>query len=142
MQALTPKEVVRRFNTEVIERGCRQVFQELMADDFVNHSAPAGAPDGGEGMWTTFETVLRPAISGLRVIIEDQIAEGDKVTTRKTIEGTLNGPLLGRVPNHAPIRIEVIDIVRIRDGQYVEHWGINNLPSVLARLEAVAGNQG
>jgi hypothetical protein len=32
----------------------------------------------------------------------------------------------------------VIDIVRVRDGQYVEHWGINNLPLVLAKLESAA----
>jgi len=138
MQALTPKEVVRRFNHEVIERGNREVFLALMAKDFVNHSAPPGAPSGGEGMWNTFENVLRPAISGLRVRIEDQLVDGDKVTTRKVIEGTLTGPLLGRAPNHAPIRIEVIDIVRVHEGRYVEHWGINNLPSVLARLASAA----
>ena len=139
MQALTPKEVVRRFNIEVIERGDRAVFLTLMAKDFVNHSAPPGASSGSEGMWNTFENVLRPAISDLRVRIEDQLVDGDKVTTRKVIEGVLTGPLLGKAPNHAPIRIEVIDIVRVHDGRYVEHWGINNLPSVLARLESVAG---
>lgn len=135
MHTLTPKEVVLRFNSEVIEKGNRQIFLELMADDFVNHSAPPGGLNGSEGMWNTFENVLRPAISNLRVIVQDQIAEGDKVSTRKTIEGTLSGPLLGRAPNHEPIRIDVIDIVRIRDGKYVEHWGLNNLASVLAGLE-------
>jgi predicted ester cyclase len=138
MQALTPKEVVCRFNLEVIERGRREVFLALMAKDFVNHSASPGAPSEGEGMWNTFENILRPAIADLRVTIEDQLVDGDKVTTRKAIEGTLIGPLLGREPNHAPIRIEVIDIVRVRDGQYVEHWGINNLPLVLAKLESAA----
>lgn len=32
--------------------------------------------------------------------------------------------------------IDVIDLVRLRDGKYVEHWGINSLPSVLASLRA------
>lgn len=138
MPAMTPKEVVRHFNREVIEKGNRQAFLALMADDFVNHAAPPGAPKGPEGMWNTFENVLRPAISGLRVTIEDQLAEGDKVTTRKAIEGTLSGPLLGKAPNHERIRIEVIDIVRVRNGQYLEHWGINNLPAILAKLDPVA----
>ena len=37
------KQVVRQFNLGVIERGERAVFDALMAHDFVNHSAPAGA---------------------------------------------------------------------------------------------------
>jgi hypothetical protein len=34
------------------------------------------------------------------------------------------------------VSIDVIDIVRIRNGQYVEHWGINSLPSLLAALRS------
>lgn len=135
MQNLTPKEVVLRFNDKVIEKGDVAAFRALMADDFINHSAPAGIPKGREGMWNTFENVLRPAISDLRVIVEDQVAEGDKVTTRKAITGVLTGSLLGKAPTDTPVRIEVIDIVRVRDGKYSEHWGMNNLQAVLAGLK-------
>ena len=133
------KSVVRRFNRDVIERGDAAAFAALMAEDFINHSTPPGAPKGPEGMWATFETILRPAISYLRVEISDRIAEGDRVTTRKVITGRLTGPLMGLAPTGAPIRIEVIDILRIRDGRYAEHWGINSLPAVLASLRAVQG---
>jgi len=129
------KAVVRRFNEDVIERGDRAAFEALMAPSFVNRSAPPGAPSDGESMWNTFEQVLRPAIAGLAVTIHDQIAEGNKVTTRKTISGTHDGPLLGVKATGKPIRIDVIDIVRVEDGRYAEHWGINTLPIVLAGLQ-------
>lgn len=129
------KAVVRRFNKDVIERGDRAAFDALMAPDFVNRSAPPGAPADGESMWNTFDRVLRPAIADLTVTIHDQIAEGDKVTTRKTIAGTHDGPLLGVMPTGKPIRIDVIDIVRVENGRYAEHWGINTLPAVLADLQ-------
>lgn len=129
------KAVVLRFNRDVIERGDRDAFEALMAPTFINRSAPPGAPSDGGSMWNTFDRVLRPAIAGLTVTIHDQIAEGDKVTTRKTISGTHNGPLLGVEPTGKPIRIDVIDIVRVKDGRYAEHWGINNLPTVLAGLQ-------
>ncbi|TIP03194.1 MAG: ester cyclase [Mesorhizobium sp.] len=132
-----PKEIVRRFNAEVIEAGSAQSFADLMAPDFVNHSAPPGSPNGPESMWNTFENLLRPAISELRVKIEDQIAEGDMVTTRKSVTGILTGRLLGAGPTNAPIAIDVIDIVRVRDGRYAEHWGMNNLAAVVA---AIRGN--
>lgn len=129
------KSVVRRFNRDVIKNGDREAFEALMAPTFINRSAPAGAPSDGESMWNTFDRILRPAIGGLTVTIHDQIAEGDKVTTRKSISGSHNGPLLGVEPTGRPIRIDVIDIVRVEDGRYVEHWGINNLPTVLAGLQ-------
>lgn len=128
------KWIVRRFNEEVIAAGDRAAFDALMAPDFINRSAPPGAPNDGESMWNTFDTVLRPALEGLAVSIHDQIAEGDKVITRKTISGRHIGTLLGVEPTGKLVAIEVIDIVRVRDGRYVEHWGINNLSSVLAQL--------
>lgn len=134
-QQVANKNVVRRFNLEVIQDGRRESFDSLMSGGFKNRSAPPGADDGPEGMWNTFQNVLRPALSGLKVTIHDQIAEGDKVTTRKTIAGTHTGPFMGIPATGRDVAIQVIDIVRIGDGRYVEHWGLNTLPSVLAQLK-------
>lgn len=128
------KEVVRRFNIEVIQNGDEAEFSALMAPGFVNHAAPPGAPNGPESMWNTFQNVLRPALSNLTVTIHDQIAEGDKVTTRKTISGLHTGALLGVPATGREVAIAVIDIVRVQNGQYAEHWGVNTLPAVLAAL--------
>lgn len=128
------KAVVRRFNEEVIVKGSRASFEALIDPDFVNRSAPQGAPNGPESMWNTFENVLRPALAGLTVTIHDQIAEGDKVTTRKTITGTHTGTLMGIEATGRPVAIDVIDIVRIANGRYREHWGLNTLAAVLAQL--------
>ena len=128
------KEVVRRFNIEVIQNGNEAVFRELMALDFINHAAPAGMQNGPQSMWNTFQNVLRPALSGLKVTIHDQIAEGDKVTTRKTISGIHSGPLMGVSPTGKEVAISVIDIVRVEGGKYAEHWGLNTLSNVLAAL--------
>ena len=129
------KEVVRRFNIEVIQNGSEADFRALMARHFVNHSAPPGTPNGAESMWTTFQNVLRPALANLTVTIHDQIAEGDKVTTRKTISGVHTGTLLGIPATGREVSINVIDIVRVEDGKYAEHWGVNTLPAVLAELQ-------
>ncbi len=136
MPSNAPKSVVRRFNIEVIQHGNADAFRALMAPDFVNHAAPPGRPNGPESMWATFETILRPAISNLTVTIHDQIAEGDKVTTRKTISGRHTGDLLGVPATGKEIAIDVIDIVRVEGGRYREHWGLNTLQSVLAALRA------
>ncbi|WP_312223756.1 ester cyclase [Rhizobium rhizoryzae] len=128
------KEVVRRFNIEVIQNGSEVTFHALMSPDFINHAAPPGMPQGPESMWNTFEKVLRPALSNLKIVIHDQIAEGDKVTTRKTISGIHSGTLLGVPATGRELTISVIDIVRIEGGRYAEHWGLNTLSNVIATL--------
>ena len=130
------KAAVIRFNQAVIERGDEAAFHELMAPEFVNRTAAPGMPAGPEGMLHTFNQIMRPAFPDLKVEIHDQIAEGDKVTTRKTIHGTHRGELFGIPATNKRIAIEVIDIVRLRDGRYVEHWGVNTLPSVIAQLRS------
>jgi predicted ester cyclase len=128
------KAAVRRFNKEVIEGGDEGVFHELMAPEFVNRSVAPGMSAGPDGMLFTFNQILRSALPDLTVEIHDQVAEGDKVTTRKTIRGTHRGASFGIPPTGMAIAIEVIDIVRLKDGRYVEHWGVNTLASVVAQL--------
>lgn len=131
------KAVVRRFNREVVEHGDRAAFEALVAAEFVNRSAPAGQPNDAEALWSTFDAVLRPALTQLSVTIHDQIAEGDKVTTRKSIYGRHTGTLLGAIPTGRTVLIEVLDVVRLEEGRYVEHWGINTLAQVVASLKEV-----
>ncbi|SEL89526.1 Predicted ester cyclase [Roseateles sp. YR242] len=134
MSAASPKQVVQRFNLEVIQNGQRASFEELMDPAFVNWSAPPGVPRGGEGLWKTFDQVLRPALSDLTVTIHEQVCEGEKVTTRKTVSGTHTGTLMDIEPTNKPVAIEVIDIVTVRNGRYVEHWGLNTLAAAVAQL--------
>jgi predicted ester cyclase len=128
------KHIVMRFNKEVIELGNIASFNELIDKDFVNRTAPPDS-NGPQGMLHIFNKVLRPAFPDLKVEIYDQVAEGDKVTTRKAILGTHSGDLMGISPTGKKVRIDVIDIVRIRHGRYFEHWNITSLPSVIAELK-------
>jgi len=128
------KAIVLRFNREVIEQGSEASFHELMDPSFVNRTAAPGVSPGPDGMRFMFEHVLRPAFPDLSVEIHDQIAEGDKVVTRKTLRGTHRGDFFGIPATHRVVTIEVTDIVRVQGGRYVEHWGSNNLPSVVSEL--------
>ncbi|HVY22705.1 MAG TPA: ester cyclase [Steroidobacteraceae bacterium] len=130
------KAVVRRFNVEVIEQGNMDAAKELLAPGFVNRTAPPGTPAGPEGMMHMVANILKPAFPDLKVEIHDQIAEGDKVTTRKTIHATHQGTLMGIAATGRAVSIDVIDIVRIADGKYAEHWGINTLFQLLSQLRS------
>ena len=130
------KQAVMRFNKEVIENGDAQAFAELMDPEFVDRTAAPGLPADAKGMWFVFHELLRPALHDLRVEVHDQVAEADKVITRKTLRGTHRGALFGIAPTQRELVIDVIDIVRLRNGRYLEHWGINTLASVLTQLQS------
>ena len=124
------KAIVTRFNHEFIVQGNQDFFPELVADDLVNHSAPTGTPNGPDSMVYFIQHILRTGFPDIQVIIHDQIAEGDRVTTRKTFHATHTGEFMGIPASGKRVAIEVIDIIRLRDGKYVEHWGASNLAEV------------
>lgn len=130
------KAIVRRFNHQVIENCNRNEFDSLVAADFINHSAAVGQDNGREGLWHTFHNILHRGLSDLQVEVLDQVAEDDKVTTRKRITGCHSGALVDIPATGRAVSIDVIDIVRIRNGQYIEHWGINSLAGLLTSLRS------
>lgn len=130
------KDIVARFNREFVVGGNREVFEELIAPDVVNHAAPAGTTDGKASMWYFLNEILRPAFPDIQVHIYDQVAEGDKVVTRKEFTGTHSGSFMGVAPTGRAVTIHVIDIIRLQDGQYAEHWGMSNIERIVAELSA------
>ena len=128
------KAIVKRFNKEVIEDGNMASFKELVADNVINHAAPAGMPNGPESMSHFLFGILRKGFADIKVDIQDQIAEWDRVTTRKVIHGKQTGEFMGLQATHKQVTFKVIDIIRLKDGRYAEHWGLSNIPEVLAGL--------
>lgn len=115
------KAVIRRFVEEVQNEKNWDTFDELNADDFVNLSAPPGVPSDKEG-GKMFLGAFISAFPDSHVTIEDMIAEGDRVVTKKTFHGTHTGELNGIAPTGNRVSIQYVDIMRVRDGQIVEHW--------------------
>lgn len=115
------KAIVRRFINEFQSAGNETVGLEILAENFIDHSAiPPFSPDR-DGVIQLMR-MLHSAFSDFRVEIHDQIAEGDKVTTRKTFHGTHTGEFFGVQATSRPIQLGVIDILRLEDGKFIEHW--------------------
>jgi steroid delta-isomerase-like uncharacterized protein len=109
MSAEENKEIVRRF-WGVWEEGKLGLVDELLAPDYVNHSpGMPGQPEGPEGV-KAIVSVFRAGMPDLRVVIEDMIAEGDKVVMRYRIEGTHEGELFGIPPTGRQVSIESITV--------------------------------
>lgn len=128
------KAIVRRINKEFIEEGNMETFYEIFADDFINYTAPQGSPTNRDGVIYFFNQLLKPAFPDLKVVIHDMVAEGDKVTTRKSFQATHKGDFFGIKPTGKKVIMDVIDIIELRNGKYIGHWGILDLHGLLAKL--------
>jgi predicted ester cyclase len=65
------------------------------------------------------------------------MAEDDKVVLHMTWTGTHKGEFMGIPPTGQSISINVIDIIRIADGQFVEHWGVMDQMAMMQQLGAM-----
>jgi predicted ester cyclase len=130
------KAVVNQFVTEVQNQGNLDVIDTLLADDFVDHSAPAGLPDTRQGVKMQFATMLA-AFPDMRAVVHDQLTDGDKVITRKTLHMTHLDNFMGIAPTGKAVElkvIEVIDIVRVVNGKIVEHWNCTDRLGLMQQL--------
>ena len=98
------KAVVRRNTEEVQGKGNFDVFEELFADDFFDHTPqPNMTPDktGARGLYKA----LREAFPDFHAVIHWQTAEGEIVTTFKTYHGTHKRTFLGIPPTGKKIQV-------------------------------------
>jgi steroid delta-isomerase-like uncharacterized protein len=130
------KAIVRRFVDEVQRAGNIDAIDELCSPDFVNHSAPPGVPSNCEGV-KQVTAMFRQAFPDSYFTVEDMVAEGEKVATRKTFHGTHQGAFMGIPPTGQQVSIGLIDIVRIVDGQVVEHWSVGDNLGMMQQLGVI-----
>jgi predicted ester cyclase len=76
----------------------------------------------------------RATFPDIRVTVEDQVAEGDKVSTRRTWEATHQGPYRGVAATGKRVTWSQISIVRFENGKVVEDWATADEVSILQQL--------
>ena len=136
MSAQDNKALVRRFVDEVQSGGNISLIDEICSPEFVNHSAPPGVPADCEGI-KIVTAMFRGAFPDSYFTVEDMIAEGDKVATRKTFHGTHEGEFMGIPPSGRSVSMDLIDVVRIDDGRVVEHWAVGDSLGLMQQLGVI-----
>ncbi len=133
------KQLVQRFYDELWNKGNLDVADEIFAQDFIGH-APGNTDDtrGPEGVKKLVK-MFRKATPDMKIVIDAQYAEGDKVGSQFTITGTQTGMWMGVRPTGRKIRMTGIAITRIKDGMVVSDWGEFDILGVLIQLGVVPG---
>ena len=83
------KALMRRWFEEVWNKGRAEAISEMMSEECVNHglSEDADKPLRGATGFLPFHAQFREAFPHIEVVVEDALAEGDKVAVRCSVRG-------------------------------------------------------
>jgi predicted ester cyclase len=125
-------EKVRELLTQVFSEGNYEALGELIAPDFCEHQN--GSQGTGPEAVRRTASGLRASFPDLTVEVQDAIADEDTVWVRARARGTETGGVAGRPPSGRRVEVDVIDIVRFRDGLMIEHWGVADRLGMLQQV--------
>ncbi len=125
------KAIVRRF-LEAAGSGAQDDL--LLAPDIAYHGPPFIGDLQGRDAFKQMVGVFRSAFPDLQTTIQDLVAEGDRVAALHTHSGTHTGEFQGMPPTGKSVTVRGIEIFRVRDGQIVEFWHLDDFLSLMQQL--------
>lgn len=120
-------------NFRAFDSGDLRTLEETTALGFVDHNPLEGQLPGVKGTIQASE-VYRTAFPDAKILVEDTIAEADKVVVRWSGHATHKGPFLDVPPTGKQVTLEGITIFRVEKGRVAEQWGELNLLDILRQL--------
>jgi steroid delta-isomerase-like uncharacterized protein len=116
------KALARRLIEEAWNQENLTTVDELMALDHVGHHSLVPNQQTGREFYKQYIVRTRAAFPDFHATIEEQIAEGDLVVTRWSVQGTHQGMFHGHSPTGKQMTVTGVVIDRIVDGKAVEGW--------------------
>ena len=125
-----------RLFAEIVSSHDVSRFAEIVAPGYVNHN-PFAEP-GLEGVKKTFGAIIA-GVPDLKVSAEDVFvsADGTRVVGRYRYEGTHAGNFLGYPATGNAFSMRSIDIWRVEEGRFIEHWDELNTLDIFVQVGAV-----
>ena len=96
-------------------------FGEIHTESYIQHSGRS--PNGLAAQIENFRGIVS-RMPDVEMRVEDRIIAGDKVVARMTFSATHTQPLLGIAPTGRRFTLRTIDIWRVENGKFAEHWDI------------------
>ncbi len=129
-------QLTQRFYDEVLNAHNPAMTDSFCAVDVVDHQADASHPEGIRGL-DNLRAMFADLFTGypdLHVTVNFMVASGDTVVVHNTMTGTNSGPMAGMEPTNKAVNFDGVDIIVVRDGKCVEHWGYYEEMKMMTQL--------
>lgn len=137
------KALVRRAYLDGMNARDMEIIDEVFSPEYVSHFPGQPPTRGIEPLKETLGSFFE-AFPDIVFTVEDQVAEGNKVVTRWSAQGTHQGEWRGFPPraNGLPptgrhVTLGATDIYLIADGKILEEWNTLEQLAVLGQIGAV-----
>jgi predicted ester cyclase len=138
----TNKEIIRNYFKTIDEAGKRgdaEILDDFLSEDFVEHTPFPGIPPDREG-WKQLFKMFAEATPGYH-IINDLIAEDDKVVAHITAFGKHVGDIFGIAATNKEFSMTGIVIWRLKNGKITEHWAQSDMLGMMVQLGVIPAPQ-
>lgn len=129
--ATVRREIEQRWNKHRSDN-----VDEFFTKDVVGHLNSSDPVSGPQKMNEGLATFLN-AYPDIRLTIEDEFAEGDKVIVRFTMTGTHQGELLGIPPTGKQVKLAGTSIYRLANAKIAEIWLLIDSLTALQQMGVV-----
>jgi len=110
------------------------LVEAFVAEDYINHNAfVADGREANRQFWRAFFA----ALPDLSASLEDLVVSGDRVVGRFVYRGTHKGDFMGIPASGGAVEMRSIDIWRVADGMFAEHWDELNTLEVFQQMGAL-----
>ena len=127
------KAIIRRYVEEMNNRNDAYLDQHFTSQ-YVYHGPSA---DLDKDAFIEFHNAMLATFPDARMTVLDQVAEGDKVTTRWELQGTHRGEALGIAPTGRRVAITGIIISRFEGGKVAEEWEESDMLGLMEQIATV-----
>ena len=126
MRERDPESLLRLITSEIWCNRRYELIDELIAENLVDHVEMPGLEGTGRGRYLASVRLVHQGFSDYHEAIEFIVADHDKAVSYAHTTGTHDGELMGLPPTGRTVDIHSIGILRFRDGQAIERWGIGD----------------
>ena len=131
------KAFVRRQIEEMWNGGNLNLVNEFFTSDFVSHGLTGSEGIHGPEGYKQYAAAVLSAFPDYHMQIVDQVAEGDRVTTRFVVSGTHKGELEGLPPTGNRVEFALTGVDRFSGGKIAESWEVYDTLGLMQQLGLV-----
>ena len=110
------------------------LVDQFVDDEHRNHNAFV---DDGREANRQFSARFFAALPDVSAAMEDLVISGDRVVGRSIYRGTHTGDLWGIPASKKPVEMRSIDVWRVADGMFVEHWDELNVLDMFQQMGVI-----
>lgn len=131
------KQLVERYFNEVWNKGHVEVLDELLSQDYINHTPSVPNPPKGPGGLKPIVNAIRKAFPDLHYTLKDVIATNNRVVARVVMTGTQTDTLFGIPPTDKQVNVNQINIEEIVNGKIAAHWRVTDELTMMKQLGVI-----